>query len=207
MTQTDDGKDSPVCPAVHMSFCSNASKTWNFFYDPAEHACLSATSYRANVCNRSPNQFASRAACQVACVQPSPEPRCAEWPHFVPCGPADARYTWWFHDGGKCTPWRFTRGRCPLERAPVFGTAAECVAECAEPGTRQERGCLLPHPQLCEPRQLRHPFFAAPSASGSAEFECFEVTPDFLLHHRCLLGRNRFTSSEECATKCLQPAS
>lgn len=206
VVSADDGKDGQDCTAVHMSFCSNASKTWNFFYDPKERACLSATSYRANVCNRSPNQFSSREACLAACahVASSPEPRCSERPNFVPCGPADARYSWWFHDGKKCAPWGFNGGRCPSASAPVFGNAAECFAVCSKPGTRQELGCLLPQSQLCEPRQLRHPFFAAPSSSGG--FECFEATPDFLLRHRCLLGRNRFSSSDECAGKCLQPA-
>lgn len=198
---TDEGKDAPVCPAVHMSFCNNASKTWNFFYDPTEQACLSATSYRAHICNRSPNQFVSRAACEAACVNSEPEPRCAERANFVSCGPADVRYSWWFHDGEKCAPWNFTRGRCPSAKAPVFSTAADCIAECTNPGARQGRGCLLPESQLCERRQLRHPYFAASSAGG---FECFEAIPDFLLRHRCLLGRNRFTSSEECAGKCLQ---
>ncbi|XP_049518948.1 uncharacterized protein LOC125943568 [Dermacentor silvarum] len=205
---TDGAKDDLTCSVVHKSFCSNASvsPTAQFFYDPDEKLCLSATVHQAHVCNRSPNQFASRQDCEAACVksESAPEPRCSERPRFVACAAADVRDPWWFHDGHKCAPWSFTAGRCPVASAPVFSTAVECSAQCGDVEHRRLRGCLFPDSQTCTPRQLRRPFFAVPKGEDSGAFECHKVEPLLLVRHRCLLGPNGFTSWEECDEACHQ---
>ncbi|XP_077517267.1 uncharacterized protein LOC144128078 [Amblyomma americanum] len=201
---SSNDKDGTVCPTVHKSFC-NVNRAAQFFYDPDEGSCLSATVQRAHVCNRSPNQFASIEDCLAACVKGrwAPEHRCVQKPRFVACTAEDARGDWWFHDGRKCVPWSFAGGRCPLASAPVFDTAAVCGAQCNDSRTRRERGCLLPVSQLCEPSQLRLPFFAAPSVTdkGTA-FQCHRVEWEFLLRHRCLLGSNAFVNRDECHETC-----
>ncbi|XP_077517078.1 uncharacterized protein LOC144127934 [Amblyomma americanum] len=201
---SSNDKDGTVCPTVHKSFC-NVNGAAQFFYDPDEGSCLSATVQMAHVCNRSPNQFASIEDCLAACVKGrwAPEHRCVQKPRFVACTAEDARGDWWFHDGRKCVPWSFAGGRCPLASAPVFDTAAVCGAQCNDSRTRRERGCLLPVSQLCEPSQLRLPFFAAPSVTdkGTA-FQCHRVEWEFLLRHRCLLGSNAFVNRDECHETC-----
>ncbi|XP_077513072.1 uncharacterized protein LOC144124311 [Amblyomma americanum] len=203
---TDAGKDDVACSAAHKSFCNTSGPT-QFFYDSAERSCLASTAHKAHVCNHSPNQFASRKDCLAACVNsaPAPEPRCAEKPRFVACTSADARGAWWFHNGHKCTPWSFSGGRCPLASAPVFSTATECRAQCDDARTRVARGCLLPVSQFCEPRQLRRPYFAVPSAPAKGKrFECHKADSEFLARHRCLLGPNAFASWKECDATCRQ---
>ncbi|KAL3224904.1 hypothetical protein MRX96_026289 [Rhipicephalus microplus] len=200
---TKGNRDSLACSTVHKSFCGNGSGSpaGRFFYDPEERSCLLVTVQKAHVCNRSPNQFASRQECETACVvnQPAPEPRCSERPRFVACTAADVHNPWWFHDGHECTPWSFAGGRCPAASAPVFSAAVECKAQCSSPQELRERGCLFPESQTCEPSQLRRPFFAVPKG---ARFECHEVEPELLVRHRCLLGPNSFASWEECDETC-----
>ncbi|KAH7962692.1 hypothetical protein HPB52_017475 [Rhipicephalus sanguineus] len=206
--KTKSDKDHLVCSAVHKSFCGNVSgsPTAQFFYDPAEKSCLLVTVQKAHVCNRSPNQFASRQECEAACVSsaPAPEPRCSERPRFVACTAADVHNPWWFHDGQECTPWSFAGGRCPVASAPVFSAAVECNAQCGSVQKRRERGCLYPESQTCEPGQLRRPFFAVPKGEDGGGFECREVEPELLVRHRCLLGPNRFASWEQCDETCHQ---
>ncbi|KAK8780584.1 hypothetical protein V5799_018074, partial [Amblyomma americanum] len=90
--QSSNDKDGTVCPTVHKSFC-NVNGAAQFFYDPDEGSCLSATVQRAHVCNRSPNQFASIEDCLAACVKGrwAPEHRCVQKPRFVACTAEDAR--------------------------------------------------------------------------------------------------------------------
>ncbi|XP_065290753.1 uncharacterized protein [Dermacentor albipictus] len=205
---TDGAKGDLTCSVVHKSFCKNASValTAQFFYDPDEKLCLSATVHQAHVCNRSPNQFASRQECEAACVKsaPAPEPRCSERPRFVACTAADVRHPWWFHDGHECAPWSFAAGRCPVASAPVFSNMDECSAQCGDAQNRRMRGCLLPDSQTCTFRQLRRPFFAVPKGEDGGAFECHKVAPHFLVRHRCILGPNGFTSWEECDKTCHQ---
>ncbi|KAH6938928.1 hypothetical protein HPB50_014935 [Hyalomma asiaticum] len=206
--KNNSDKEHQACSAVHKSFCVNASRssTAQFFYDPAEKSCLLVTVHKAHVCNRSPNQFASRQECEAACVgnESVPEPRCSERPRFVACTAADVHNPWWFHDGHRCTPWSFAGGRCPVASAPVFSAVVECNEQCGDPQKRRERGCLFPESQPCEPRQLRRPFFAVPKGAEGGGFECHEVDPELLLRHRCLLGPKGFASWEECDETCHQ---
>ncbi|KAL1422330.1 hypothetical protein MTO96_022204 [Rhipicephalus appendiculatus] len=203
-------RDHLACSAVHKSFCGNGSRspTAQFFYDPAEKSCLLVTVQKAHVCNRSPNQFASRQECETACVgnEPAPEPRCSERPRFVACTAADVHNPWWFHDGQECTPWSFAGGRCPVASAPVFSAAVECNAQCGRAQNLREQGCLFPESHACEPGQLRRPFFAVPKGEdGGGRFECHEVEPELLIRHRCLLGPNSFSSWEERGSNVKRP--
>nr|XP_050037982.2 uncharacterized protein LOC126534787 [Dermacentor andersoni] len=193
------------CPVLHQEA----------YYSAHERRCLLTTADAMRVCNRSPNRFASFAACYNACgrLHGSMADRCFEKTLFTDCDRQDVLYSWWVFSGKNCVRWNFPRGLCPDDKesgTAVFANHSACVVRCLSSPKADEISafndsersgrCRQPKAKICTSEQLRFPYFA--DILGSGRGHCIRATSETLLMHRCLVGANRFGTVAACSEAC-----
>ncbi|KAL1444430.1 hypothetical protein MTO96_045520 [Rhipicephalus appendiculatus] len=95
-----------LCDIVFYTHCPRTAQ--EFYFSSLTNSCVRATaSYGAEVCNRSPNKFASESSCHKSCVHPnSPSGRCLDRPVFSQCR------------------------RCPMDDGDLFDSRESCTRRC-----------------------------------------------------------------------------
>ncbi|KAH7947588.1 hypothetical protein HPB52_013858 [Rhipicephalus sanguineus] len=146
------------------------------YYRHSTHSCVLTITDDVQVCNHSPNKFATLGECQRSCVHTRmPSVACLEKPLFSWCGRHHVNASWWVFDGRNCRPWNFPAG------------VSTCCA-----GQRKGKSAL---PTI-------RPIGTAPAISEIpiTEFRCSnqefpgyfaDVETDCQVYHNCLAdGRN-----------------
>ncbi|KAH7942993.1 hypothetical protein HPB52_003425 [Rhipicephalus sanguineus] len=150
---SEEGYRHHLCDIVFYTHCPRTAR--EFYFSSSTNSCVRATtSYGAEVCNRSPNKFASEASCHKSCVHPStPSGRCLDRPVFSQCRSADLKRRLWFFEGEACQPWDFPFGRCPMDDGDLFGSREECAHRCLENQTYLSL-CRTPPSGTCTTHHL-----------------------------------------------------
>ncbi|KAK8783396.1 hypothetical protein V5799_010239, partial [Amblyomma americanum] len=74
-----------MCDGVFSTYCARAPT--QFHYDRDTGTCVETAQDSAQLCNQSPNRFASKAECAQTCVHSfTPEEKCFDTPVFAQCG-------------------------------------------------------------------------------------------------------------------------
>ncbi|XP_065311105.1 uncharacterized protein [Dermacentor albipictus] len=198
--ENSDDSYHHLCDIVFYTHCPRTAR--EFYFNGATNSCARATtSYGTEVCNRSPNRFASRASCEKSCVHVShPSGRCLDRPVFSQCRSADLKRSTWFFEGETCQPWDFPSGRCPMADGDLFGSRQACIKKCVNNQTYLPL-CRTPPSGTCSPRHLKFPYFAA-KLPGSPKMRCLKTAALGLQKRLCLTGTNRFSSLGSCKRTC-----
>ncbi|XP_077491946.1 uncharacterized protein LOC144102592 [Amblyomma americanum] len=190
-----------MCDGVFSTYCARAPT--QFHYDRDTGTCVQTAQDSAQLCNQSPNRFASKAECAQTCVHSfTPEEKCFDTPVFAQCGSKDVNATFWHFTGRTCSAWPYPRGLCPANDARTFPSFDACLERCvrrplAEPPCQPLRPGDV---RACAVGELRHPYFA----DGAGEHvRCLAVSVARFGRHRCLVGTNRFASKAACLRACL----
>ncbi|KAH6942397.1 hypothetical protein HPB50_004354 [Hyalomma asiaticum] len=179
-----------LCDVVFYTHCPRTAH--EFYFSGATNSCVRATaSYGTEVCNRSPNKFASRASCLKSCVHASrPSGRCLDRPVFSQCRSADLKRQLWFFEGETCQPWDFPSGKCPMADGDLFGSREDCVHKCLKNETYLSL-CRTPPSGTCTTHHLKYPYFAI-APPGAPKMVCLKTSSLGLRRQLCLTGTNRF---------------
>ncbi|KAH6928887.1 hypothetical protein HPB50_020695 [Hyalomma asiaticum] len=201
------------CGLFFYTYCSKLRH--EAYYRRSTHSCVLTITDDVQVCNHSPNKFATLGECQHSCVRTRmPSVSCLEKPLFFWCGRRDVNASWWAFDGRICRPWNFPAGLCPSPTdRDVFHSRGECMRSCvaADPGRLnaggggRKRRCRTPgFGTTCDSSVLRFPYFAHKLPGREGRYRCIRSSAAMLFAHRCLIGSNRFLSEAECRRTCIE---
>ncbi|XP_050052781.2 uncharacterized protein [Dermacentor andersoni] len=196
------------------------SRRLEFYYKGSINACVSTSSDKIVVCNRSPNRFSSKESCLQHCIEKQqPAKQCRKSAVFSECTRQDVLETWWFYGDKQCQRWSFPSGRCPVNGSDIFTSFSECSRRCNRDGVNvrhlqqsietdpQHKPCRRPRTDVCGAEQLRFAYFADTSAASTADgrswARCHSMPVANQLGHRCLAGTNRFHSARACRKTCV----
>lgn len=198
LDRTESGVDIR-CGPFYFTYCRRP--TYQYYYDRVFNECRSSTNADepSDVCNHSPNRFATMDGCLRSCVtRKVPFERCSREAMFATCTADFVRETYWSYQRGRCQEWHFRRGLCPLPNAIyAFLSLQECERNCTG-----GRTCSEPAQEYCSPEQIKFPYFAFQREDGS--FQCMLAEISALLGHNCVIGANQFVSSGDCLRVCKQ---
>ncbi|KAH7950385.1 hypothetical protein HPB49_023353 [Dermacentor silvarum] len=197
---SDQSNHHHLCDIVFYTHCPRTAR--EFYFNGVTNSCMRATtSYGAEVCNRSPNRFASRASCEKSCVHVSrPSGRCLDRPVFSQCRSADLKRSLWFFEGETCRPWDFPSGRCPMSDGDLFGSRQACIDKCLK-NEMYLPLCRTPPSGNCGSHHLKFPYFAV-KPRGSLKMRCLKTSALGLQKRLCLTGTNRFSTLGSCKRTC-----
>ncbi|XP_065306645.1 uncharacterized protein [Dermacentor albipictus] len=218
MTLQSQVQAKSACGTPLFAYCQ--SRRLEFYYKGSINACVSTSSDKIVVCNRSPNKFSSKESCLKHCIEKEqPAKQCRQSAVFSECTRQDVPETWWFYGNKQCERWSFPSGRCPVNGSDVFTSFSECSRRCNHDGVNvrhlQQRietdpelkPCRMPRTDVCGSEQLRFAYFADTSAVSTADGRsgalCHSVPVANQLGHRCLAGTNRFDSARACRKTCV----
>ncbi|XP_070395183.1 uncharacterized protein [Dermacentor albipictus] len=218
MTLQSQVQAKSACGTPLFVYCT--SHRLEFYYKRSINACVSTSSDKMVVCNRSPNRFSSNESCLQNCIEKEqPAKQCQKSAVFSECNRQDVPKTWWFYGDKQCQRWSFPSGRCPVNGSDIFTTFSECSRRCNhdEVNVRQlqqlikmdpkHKPCRRPRTDVCGAEQLRFAYFADSSAASTADgrsgARCHSVPVANQLGHWCLAGRNRFHSARACRRTCV----
>ncbi|KAH6942395.1 hypothetical protein HPB50_004352 [Hyalomma asiaticum] len=141
-----------LCDVVFYTHCPRTAR--EFCFRGATNSCVrAAASYGTEVCNRSPNKFAS--SCLRSCVHASrPSGRCLDRPVFSQCRSTDLKRQLWFFEGETCRLWDFPSGKCPMADGDLFGSREDCVHKCLKNETYLSL-CRTPPSGTCTTHHLK----------------------------------------------------
>ncbi|KAH7938063.1 hypothetical protein HPB49_019616 [Dermacentor silvarum] len=200
------------CGVAFYTYCSETRH--DVYYQHATRSCVPTLTDHVQVCNHSPNRFATLQACQQSCIHSElPSESCFERTLFAWCRRQDVSATWWSFDGKHCRPWHFPKGLCPdFAEADVFASQHECMRRCfplrrvsfrRQAGRRRSAPCRRPKAgTVCDVDVVKFPYFADISP-GNGRVRCLKSSASHLLDHRCLVGSNRFLSETACKRTCV----
>ncbi|XP_077486110.1 uncharacterized protein LOC144097240 [Amblyomma americanum] len=205
------------CGLAFYTYCSKFRH--EAYYRHTTRTCVRTITDDVQVCNHSPNRFATRKECEQSCVHSrQPSDVCFDKTLFSWCSRLDVNASWWVFDGKRCRPWPFPHGLCPSPvDSDVFDSLHECKRRCStrtdasdlhsgEQDDNSDRSASCRGPgtgATCGPDVLRFPYFADMS-SGDGRMRCVRASAARLLTQRCLIGSNRFFSEGACKKACVR---
>lgn len=201
-----DGLPPGNCSKSVYTFCQQFFRLYH--YRPSTNTCVSTQTDVAQMCNRSPDRFATMAECRRICVHAHKRPEvCDSGPLFSECTWRDVKPKWTFFDGTSCKRWHFPEGLCPAPKnKQVFTSRRNCDRRCKPPRKKSDRS-----PKACVPGTgravtctadvLRFPYFASYS---SGKFDCFRASIQLLSTHHCLVSRALFANEADCRKMCVE---
>ncbi|KAH8032727.1 hypothetical protein HPB51_001425 [Rhipicephalus microplus] len=204
-------KTKSACGTPLFVYC--ASRRHEFYYRRSVNACVSISSDKVVVCNRSPNKFSTRESCRQQCIETErPAKQCQTRALFSECTQQDVVEIWWYYDGKRCQRWSFPSGQCPVNASNVFTSFMDCSRRCdldegdvhQKDKDGQRKLCRMPPTDVCGTEQLRFPYFAyvSEASNGRSVRRCRSMATTNQMKHRCLAGPNRFQSVRACRTTC-----
>lgn len=197
------------CGAVFYKFCFKTRPGYHY-YSRAANTCLPLGGRGTEVCNRSPNRFASLKSCSRQCTKArEPASKCFEEVLLTGCERGDLvkGSKLWAFDGADCRFWHFPRGQCPSEGDQLFRSLDECSMTClSRNGTDAPSPCRPPVPQTCSSRQLKYPFFAYTVGAGKRA-HCMTTLLAARADNRCLAGANSHPTAAACRDACIPAGS
>ncbi|KAL1478421.1 hypothetical protein MTO96_016261 [Rhipicephalus appendiculatus] len=169
------------CGLPFYTYCSKLRH--EAYYRHSTHSCVLTIMDDVQVCNHSPNKFATLADCQRSCVHTRmPSAACLEEPLFSWCGRHHVNASWWVFDGRNCRPWNFPAGLCPSPAdRNVFRSRRECTRSCSmrdvgllnRGNGGRTRHCRSPEfGTTCDSNVLRFPYFAHKPPGGEGRLRC-----------------------------------
>ncbi|KAH8022271.1 hypothetical protein HPB51_023158 [Rhipicephalus microplus] len=221
------------CGVAFYTYCSE--NRHDVYYRHGTRSCVPTRTDHVQVCNRSPNRFATLQACKNSCMHNElPAEPCFEKALFSWCSSCanlftaaadiacaiqrrqDVSATWWLFTGKHCRPWHFPGGLCPdYAETDVFASQHECMRRCFPPrhapvrthaGRRRRVPCRPPKAgTVCKVDVLKFPYFAD-ITTGSGRVRCLKASSSYLLGHRCLIGSNHFSTETACKRTCVNSA-
>ncbi|KAL1477934.1 hypothetical protein MTO96_035349 [Rhipicephalus appendiculatus] len=203
------------CGVAFYTYCSETRH--HVYYRHGTRSCVPTRKDYVQVCNHSPNRFATLQACKKSCMHNElPAESCFEKTLFSWCSRQDVSASWWLFNGKHCRPWHFPGGLCPdFAKADVFASQQECLAHCfplrhalvrTHAGRRRRAPCRPPKVgTVCDIDVLKFPYFAD-ITSGSGRVRCLKASAPYLLRHRCLIGSNHFSTETACKRTCVDSA-
>ncbi|XP_065309569.1 uncharacterized protein [Dermacentor albipictus] len=197
-----DNERSP-CDGVFYTYCARAPP--QFLYDARSQTCIESGEDEVELCNHSPNRFATKADCARSCVHGFAQAdRCFDTPVFAKCTRHDVKVKQWYFTGSTCASWPFLRGRCPGNETRTFATFADCLQRCVTGAKEGKRPCEpldTGNARTCSLQELSYPYFAD---SVGDRVRCLAASVAGLARHRCLAGTNRFATKAACHRACVQ---
>ncbi|XP_054922732.2 uncharacterized protein [Dermacentor andersoni] len=194
------------CTKLVYTFCHQFFRLYH--YRPSTNTCVSTQEDPAQMCNRSPDRFATMAGCRRMCVQSRRRPeRCDSGPLFSECTWRDVKPKWSFFDGTRCKRWPFPEGLCPApNNERVFTDRRNCDRRCKPPrnmsdGSPKPCSSGTGRAVTCTANVLRFPYFASYS---SGKFDCFRASVQLLSTHHCLVSRALFANRADCRKTCVE---
>ncbi|KAL3197783.1 hypothetical protein MRX96_044713 [Rhipicephalus microplus] len=221
------------CGVAFYTYCSETRH--GIYYRHGTRSCVRTRTDHVQVCNRSPNRFATLQACKNSCMHNElPAEPCFEKALFSWCSSdanlftaaaditcaiqrrQDVSATWWLFNGKHCRPWHFPGGLCPdFAETDVFASQHECMRRCfslrhapvrTHAGRRRRVPCRPPKAgTVCKVDVLKFPYFAD-ITTGSGRVRCLKASSSYLLGHRCLIGSNHFPTETACKRTCVNSA-
>ncbi|KAH6928057.1 hypothetical protein HPB50_011063 [Hyalomma asiaticum] len=203
------------CGVAFYTYCSQTRH--DVYYRHVTRSCVRTITDNVQVCNHSPNRFATLEACKHSCIRSElPSESCFEKTLFSWCSRQDVTATWWTFNGKHCQPWHFPKGLCPdFATTDVFASQHECMGRCfplRRPSFRRHAGRRRLPPcrtskagTVCDVDVLKFPYFAD-VATGSGRVRCLKSSASYLLDHRCLIGSNHFLTETACKKTCVDSA-
>lgn len=168
--------------------CQGSFDSWYF-----EMATGSCVEFKYSGCSGNANRFTSRDECENTCVrQPDSQTDSASHGVTSVCdepketGPCTNFVTKWYYNKADGTCNRFHYGGCE-GTGNRFDNEQSCKASCAN----HQDACTLPKVQ--GPCSGKHEYFYFNAASQSC---------DKFTYGGCLGNTNRFTTQEECQSRC-----
>ncbi|XP_054924191.2 uncharacterized protein [Dermacentor andersoni] len=198
-----DNEERSPCDGVFYTYCARAPP--QFLYDARSQTCIESGRDEVQLCNHSPNRFATKADCARSCVHGFAQAdRCFDTPVFAKCTRHDVKVKQWYFTGRTCASWPFWRGRCPGNETRTFATFADCLQRCVT-GTKEAKRPCEPldtgNARTCSLQELSYPYFAD---SVGDHVRCLAASVAGLARHRCLAGTNRFATKAACHRACVQ---
>ncbi|XP_037521285.1 uncharacterized protein LOC119398513 [Rhipicephalus sanguineus] len=191
-----------MCDGVFYTYCARAPP--QFLYDALSRTCIESGTDEVQLCNHSPNRFASKAECARSCVHGfAPADKCFDTPIFAKCGRQDVKIKQWYFTGRTCASWPFWQGRCPANESRMFATFADCLQRCVT-GAAGKGSCEpldTGDVRACTSQELSYPYFAD---SVGDHVRCLAASVAGLARHRCLAGTNKFATKAACQRACVQ---
>lgn len=197
--QGADKKERSICDGVFYTYCSRAPP--QFLYDAVSRTCIEPGLDEVQLCNHSPNRFASKVECARSCVHGfSQADKCFDTPVFAKCGRQDVKIKQWYFTGRTCASWPFWQGRCPTNESRTFATFADCLQRCVTSSSSKASCEPLDTSNVrpCALQELSYPYFAD---SVGDHVRCLAVAT--LARHRCLAGTNKFATKAACQRACV----
>ncbi|KAH7947634.1 hypothetical protein HPB52_014837 [Rhipicephalus sanguineus] len=203
------------CGVAFYTYCSETRH--DVYYRHVTRSCVPTRTDYVQVCNRSPNRFATLEACKHSCMHSElPAESCFEKALFSGCSRQDVSASWWLFDGKHCRPWHFPGGLCPdFSKTDVFVSQHECMNRCfplrhapvrTHAGRRRRVPCRPPKVgTVCDVDVIKFPYFAD-ITTGSGRVRCLKASASYLLRHRCLIGSNHFPTETICKRTCVDSA-
>ncbi|XP_065309570.1 uncharacterized protein [Dermacentor albipictus] len=198
-----DNEQRSPCDGVFYTYCARAPP--QFLYDARSQTCIESGEDEVELCNHSPNRFATKADCARSCVHGFAQAdRCFDTPVFAKCTRHDVKVKQWYFTGSTCASWPFLRGRCPGNETRTFATFADCLQRCVTGAKEGKRPCEpldTGNARTCSLQELSYPYFAD---SVGDRVRCLAASVAGLARHRCLAGTNRFATKAACHRACVQ---
>ncbi|XP_070395728.1 uncharacterized protein [Dermacentor albipictus] len=201
-----DGLTPDNCTTSVYTFCHQFFRLYH--YRPSTNTCMSTQEDPAQMCNRSPDRFATMAECRRTCLHSRRRPEvCHSGPLFSECTWRDVKPKWSFFDGTRCKRWPFPEGLCPApNNERVFTDHRKCDRRCKPPrnmsdGSPKPCSSGMGRAVTCTANVLRYPYFASYS---SGKFGCFRASVQLLSTHHCLVSRALFANRADCRKTCVE---